>query len=40
MEIVFSRHARRRMKWRNLNPEEIIETVQSPEKEEKMPTRK
>jgi len=34
VEIIFSRHARRRIKWRELNTDEVIETIKSPEKVE------
>ena len=32
MEIVFTRHAKRRMKWREINESEVIEVIKSPER--------
>ncbi|MBI5750454.1 MAG: DUF4258 domain-containing protein [Nitrospinae bacterium] len=32
MEIYFSRHAKRQMKWREVNEDEIRNTISNPEK--------
>lgn len=32
MEIYFSRHAKRQMKWREVNEDEIKNTISNPEK--------
>jgi hypothetical protein len=34
VEFIFSRHAKRRMKWRKLNEEEIKKVVLSPDRSE------
>ncbi len=34
MEIIFTRHARQRMKWRRIEETEVIETIKSPERTE------
>lgn len=32
VEIMFSRHAKRRMKWRKLKEQEVLDTVKSPDR--------
>ncbi len=34
MEIIFTRHAKRRMKWREIRESEIKETINSPDRVE------
>jgi len=34
VRIVFTRHAKRRMKWRRIEETEVIETIESPERTE------
>ena len=38
--IYFTRHARRRMKWRNISEEEVKETIARPEKIEGLSEQK
>ncbi len=34
MKIIFTRHAKQRMKWRGIEKAEIIEAIESPERTE------
>ncbi len=41
MDIYFSRHARRQMKWREIEEDEVKETISNPEKiEDSIKSRK